>query len=137
MPELRPDLDGVRLHAVGKPEIWLVFHGRRHRVAGPAVYESLFSESTGLLLNDGLDAIEEGAELNEGTCLVRFDGRSNVYLLTGSGGNTSVHEIPSMETFVDFALNMGRVRDVPALLRHAVREGEALTSAPDRAAGAA
>lgn len=133
---LRSDLDGVRLHVIGRPELWLVFHGKRHRVASPAVYQSLFVETAGLLLNDEFDEIIEGAELNEGSCLIRFDGEHDVFLLTGSGKESTIYKIASQETFLDFAFDEGRVRAIPVLFRAFIDEGEPLVSAADKAARA-
>lgn len=129
-----PDLDGVRLSKPDGPDVWLVFHGKRHRIVSPAVYESLFADASGILFNPAIDDIATGSDLNDGTCLVRFEGRPDIYLATESGPNAQIMHIPSYEVFVDFGFDLTKVREIPAVLFEVIPKGPTLTSAPDRAA---
>lgn len=78
-----PEFNGARLVVAGRPEVWLVFFGVRHHISGPLVYDALFYETDGLVAVDSIDHIQRGADLNEGTCLVRAEGDAGIYLVTG------------------------------------------------------
>ncbi|MDP8916958.1 MAG: hypothetical protein M3M95_07145 [Pseudomonadota bacterium] len=129
----RPDLDGRRLNEPGKPEVWLVFGGERHQIASSTVYDSLFSEVTGLLPYEGVEWITEGPVLEEGTCLIRADETLSIYLVTRRfNGQVVRHFIPTYESLVDFGFDQGKVRNVPPLVVEGLHEGVELTSAADR-----
>lgn len=130
----RPDLDGFRLMEVGKDDVWLVFHGRRHRIASPLVYDSLFSGVDSILFSADVEAIPEGPALEDGTCLVRPDGAPDIYLAAGDGDHARLFHVSSYETLLDFAFDEPKVQTVPRLIIEATPIGEPLQSAPDRAA---
>lgn len=131
----RPDLDGLRLNEPGRPEVWVVFGGERHQVASSTVYDSLFSEVTGLLPYEGVEWITEGPALEEGTCLIRADETLSIHLLArASNGQVVRHFIPTYESLVDFGFDENKVRNVPPLVIEALHEGVELVSAADRAA---
>jgi hypothetical protein len=128
----RPDLDGLRLQQPGTPDVWLMFHGRRHRVASTAVYDALWSEVSGLVVHHDVESIALGEELSEGCCLVRADGTVFIHLLTAIDGEIRRCFIPNYESLVDFGFDEAKVRDVPGLLLQAVPAGRDLTSAASR-----
>ena len=102
----RPDLDGLRLHAPGGPDVWLMFAGQRHRIASPAVYDALWSEVDGLVSAFDVAMIEEGHELAEGTCLVRADGSLAIHLLTSPRPGEVVRcFVPTYESLTDFGFD--------------------------------
>lgn len=131
----RPDLDGLRLYARDHPDVWLVFSGRRHRIASPAVYDAMFSEIDRLVAFDGIEQIALGDELCEGSCLVRADGALSIYLLTMIDGEVRRHFVPTYETLCDFGFAEERVREIPPLLLEAVPAGRDLVSASSRELG--
>ncbi|MBB2960863.1 hypothetical protein [Methylobacterium sp. R2-1] len=131
MYTLRHDLDGLRLASPDSPDVWLVFGGRRHRVASPAVYQALFAGADDLVFSEDIPAIMMGPELNDGTCLVRPTGSHAIFLVTGRTPVWKYH-IPTFESFTDFGFNESAVIDVPALLMEAVELGGELTSTFDR-----
>jgi hypothetical protein len=128
---LRDDLDGLRLAEPESPDVWLVFGGRRHRVASPAVYQALFSGAEDIIFSEDIPSITMGPELNDGTCLARPAGSHMIFLVTGRGPVRKYH-IPTFESFTDFGFNEGAVIDVPALILEAVELGGELTSAFER-----
>ncbi|GJE53266.1 hypothetical protein GOFOIKOB_6343 [Methylobacterium tardum] len=116
MFEIRTDLDGLRLVEPGKPDVWLMFHGRRHRVASPAVYDALFAEAEALVHSDEITSIAMGPELNEGSCLIRAEHTTGIFLITGRYPKVVKHYIASYESFTDFGFSLAAVKDVPAIL---------------------
>lgn len=128
----RPDLDGLRLFEPGKPDVWLVFHGRRHRIASSNVYDSLFHEVDGIIESQEIEGVALGDQIGEGACLIRADGTLPVYLLTVFDGEARRCHIPSYEVLRDFGFHEKKVRDASPLLVNAVPIGEALTSAKSR-----
>lgn len=136
MIRARPDLDGLRLIAPGRPEVFLMFGGRRHQVSSSAVYDALWNEVEGLVSSFDVDTIELGPPLVEGSCLIRPDGDVAIHLLTATAEGPIRHFVPTYESLLDFAFDEGRVRNVPRLLLDAVPAGEDLVSAADRARSA-
>lgn len=131
----RPDLDGLRLNESGTSDVWLVFGGERHRVTSPEVYDALFSGVDKLVTFEGVDEVVQGAELGEGTCLIRAEGGLGIHLLArAADGRVRRHHIPTFESFLDFGFDEARVREFPPLLIEGVEAGPELTSAADRAA---
>lgn len=128
---LRDDLDGLRLAAPDNPDVWLVFEGRRHRVASPAVYQALFAGPDDLIFSEDIATITMGPELNDGTCLVRPSGSHAIFLVTGRGPVRKYH-IPTYESFTDFGFSEAAVIEVPSLVLEAVELGGELTSSFDR-----
>lgn len=128
----RPDMDGLRLVTPGKSDVWLMFDGRRHRIASSQVYDALWSEVEGLVSSFDVELIEQGPELGEGACLVRADGELAIHLLTAPDGAPQRRFIPTYESLLDFAFDEAKVRNVPGLLLQAVAPGPELTSAADR-----
>lgn len=133
MVRSRPDLDGLRLHVSGGPDVWLMFGGQRHWIASSAVYDALWSEVDGLVSAFDVALIEEGHELGEGTCLVRPDGSLAIHLLTSPQPGEVVRcFVPTYESLLDFGFDEAKVRDVPPLLLDSIPAGPELTSAADR-----
>jgi hypothetical protein len=128
----RPDLDGLRLIESGGPDVWLIFHGRRHRVPSTAVYDRLFSEIEGLVHSSEIQSIARGDDLSAGACLIRGDGTLAVYLLTTVEGELRRLFVPTYESLRDFRFDEAKVRDVPTLLLQAVPTGAELISAGAR-----
>jgi len=129
----RGDLDGRRLIQPGKPDVWLMFHGRRHRVVSPAVYDALWSEVEGLTPSDDVPEIAMGPELNEGTCLIRAEGALPIHLLTGFPAVRRLF-IPTWESLLEFGFDETKVKTVPALVLEAIASGPDLDGAADRRA---
>ena len=131
MYTLREDLNGLRLAAPGSNDVWVMFDGRRHRVASPGVYQALFSSADDLILSEEIPTIAMGPELNDGTCLVRGIGSHAIFLLTGAPPTIRKYHVPTYESFTDFGFNENAVLDVPPLLLEAVELTGELTSALD------
>ena len=130
----RGDLDGLRLVQAGGPDVWLVFHGVRHRIPSPAVYDALFRDTSGLVAYANVDEVRLGDEMAEGSCLIRADHSLPIFLLTASPAGPRRHLILSYETFVDFGFDEAKVRSLPVLALEAITQGADLVSAADRAA---
>lgn len=131
----REDLDGLRLIEPGKPEVWLMFHGRRHLVASTEVYDSLWSEIDGLVYREDVAEIAMAEELNAGTCLIRAEGGLSIYLLTGSP-QVKRYFIPTWESLVDFGFDEAKVKSIPPLALEGVPlAGEIVSGADRRARG--
>lgn len=131
----RPDLDGLRLIEEGRPDVWLMYHGKRHRIASPAVYDSLFSEVSGLVTYPDVSSITLGPDVIEGSCLIRADETVFVHLLTASdSGEVRRHWVPTYESLLDFGFAEAKVRDIPHLAMELLPKGADLVSAADRSA---
>lgn len=130
----RPDLDGLRLIGPDNPDVWLIVRGERRHVTSSEVYDSLWTEVSGLVAYEGLEWITRGPDLGHGTCLVRAEGSLSIHLLTRAEGGTVLrHFIPTYESFLDFGFDEGKVRNLPFLVVQGLEEGIELTSAADRA----
>lgn len=128
MYTLRDDLNGLRLAMPESADVWLVFSGRRHRVASPAVYQALFTSPDDLIFSEDIPSITMGPELNDGTCLARPIGSHAIFLVTGRAPEIRKYYIPTYENFTDFGFNENAVIDVPALILEAVELAGELTS---------
>jgi hypothetical protein len=128
----RPDLDGLRLFKPASPHVWLMFHGRRHRVGSPAVYDALWSEIDGLVNFDDLDEIAQGPDLPDGTCLIRAEGTVFIHLLTLQDGQVRRLFIPTLESLQGFGFDTWKVRDLPPLVVQALPAGPDITAASDQ-----
>jgi len=104
-----------------------MFFGVRHHIASPATFEALFPDTGGLVTIKSVEHIQCGPELNDGTCLIRADGDTGIYLVTGFP-ETEIrkHHIPSFEIFVNFGFDESKVRQVPALVLAAIPPGRDL-----------
>lgn len=131
----RGDLDGLRLVQAGRPDVWLVYHGVRHRIPSPAVYDALFSNAEGLIEYAPVDEVRLGEEVHEGTCLVQADNGLAIYLLTSAiTAGPRLHHIATYDSFMHFGFDQSKVRKVPDLMLNAMPRGADLVSAADRAA---
>lgn len=121
---MRPDLDGRRLISEDKTRTWLVFHGLRHHISSAAVYDSLFRPSIEFEEFSDLDAIAEGPDLTNGTCLVSSAESGEIYLIFGSPSvNIRKHLVQTYETFIAMGFNDSLVTRVPSILLAAIPSG--------------
>ena len=126
----RPDLDGVRLARPGMPDVWLVFGGRRHRIASPEVYVALFGQRSDAIISDlDMDVVDPGPELNNGTCLIRADENGMIFMATGAAETFRLHHIFNYESLLDFGFDMEKVRNVPQIIIDILPRGKSLVSA--------
>jgi hypothetical protein len=126
----RPDLDGSRVVEAGSPNVWLIFHGRRHRIPSPEVYENLFSETDALITVEAVDIIARGPDLSDGAMLIRAVDGTSIYFLTAAyEGGVRRHHIPNYESFLEFGFDMSKVREFPVLLVDALSTGRDITGA--------
>ena len=129
----RPDLDGIRIKERGSPNVWLVYHGRRHRIASPGAFIALFHDDAELIYHDDLATIKLGREINEGSCLVQGETSSAIYLITGFPViKIKKHPIGSWESFLDYGFNIEKVERVKSIVLDAVPIGKEITAAKDR-----
>ncbi len=132
MTVTRSDLDGQRLVEPGKPDVWLIFHGERHRLPSSRAYDSLFGETERLVAGADVAEIKRGEDLDDAVCLVRPEGGHQVYMVTGPSRNIRRYYVADYETFVDFGFDTAKIREVPEILVRALNEGEVLISAARR-----
>lgn len=122
----------MRVTQDGAPDVWLIFHGRRHRIGSPEVYDSLFTGVEGVVALRGVNVIAAGPELSTGTCLVRAEGSLGIYLIARSmGGQVRRHLIPTYESMLGFGFDEQKVRTVPPLMVEGLASGPAVVSAAD------
>lgn len=120
----RPDLDGCRLQKPGEPDVWLMLQGRRHRIANPSTYSSLFGKTDGLMIVDYIDSLKIGPDIQEGTFLARPDGSLDIYLIMRTSPDSlRRHHIPNWETFCEFEFDQTKLQDVPPALLKALPSG--------------
>ncbi|MEH3116213.1 MAG: hypothetical protein PGN25_00925 [Methylorubrum populi] len=127
MQTAHTELDGQHLRAPGTGDVWLVFHGLRHRVVTPLA----------LLENDhateyaDLETIAVGPELSPEARLLRPAGLPYVYLVFGAP-KTIRCLVATLETFLEFRFSASRVVDVPPIVLDAIPVGPELQGAADR-----
>jgi hypothetical protein len=110
-----------------------MFHGKRHKIASPRVYESLFKDSEGLVLEPNPESIAEGPLLVDGTCLIRAEGSTSIYLVTaGESGIIRRHLIVNWESMLDFRFDESKTITVPSLLVEGLAWGRDLSSPEGR-----
>ncbi|MGE7413194.1 hypothetical protein [Methylobacterium tarhaniae] len=127
-----PALNGARVQVPNMPEVWLIYHGMRHHITSPSVYEALFSSAEGILEIESLDQIARGPDLNEGTCLIQKEDGGSIFLLTGSPDEEiRKHNIISYDTFQDFAFDMSKVIRLPNLAVAGIPVGDDIRSAAE------
>ncbi len=101
-----------------------MYHGMRHHVENPTVYDSLFSSDSPLTQIDTVDVILRGSDLNDGSCLIRGEGSTDIFLLTGFPGTGVMrYLIRTFETFVAFGFDEHLVREIPDLVLQGIRAG--------------
>jgi hypothetical protein len=127
---IAPELNGARLFTPGQHQVWLVYHGTRHHITGPGVFDALFSDGVPLTAMEDVGELQRGADLVDGTCLVRAEGDMPIFLVTGFP-DTEVrkHHIVSYESFMAFGFDEAKVRLVPRLVLAAIPLGRELRSA--------
>ncbi len=130
----RADLDGRRIFQNGRPEVWLVFHGVRHHIYNPDVFDALFVNADNIIELPEAESLSDGRVLNPGTCLVQPMGGVGIYLVTGEGVFIRRHLIPTYESFCDFGFDLSKVVQIPNLVLEGIVGGREITSASDRAA---
>lgn len=130
-PMVRPDLDGCQLREPDSTDLWIVLHGRRHRVPASAS-AALFRDELGVEVLDDLPLVVAGLDLGAETCLVRADDDLTIYLLVVLGDQVERHPIGNWESFCDFRFAESLVRRVPRAVLGCVPLGPAITSAASR-----
>ena len=124
VPANQPGFDGMRLRTADQPDVWLVYHGERHRIASPEVYEAFFTGVDAVVTVDSVAGIEAGSTLADGACLLRAEGRDAIYLVNRVEAHAVLrHHIASYRTFMAFGFDLAKVRDVPRLVLDTVPEG--------------
>jgi hypothetical protein len=127
------DLDGYRVGLPYDPNVWLVYHGRRHRISSPMAYDALFSDTSAILILPDLSSIPEGPEINDGSCLVSASKAGPAYFVTGQAP-TQKYLVPSADIFSDFGFCLEKILAVPSIVAKAVPEGPELMSSKEREA---
>jgi hypothetical protein len=132
--KIRYDLDGLRLYSATSDKVWLMIHGRRRLVSTSSVYENLFSEAENLHPAADIDDIDEGPQLNEGTCLIKGVNQHAIYLVTGAP-NLFIrkHHIVSYETLLDYGFDESKIHILPDIVVNSIPEGKPIISGSDRA----
>lgn len=122
----RPDLNGLRLVEPGGSEIWLVFHGRRHRVPN-AVHAALFMDADFTVFG-GVEQIERGPDLIESSILIRGgDPNGPFYLLTAAyEGGVRRHLIANHSVLAAFGFNPSKATELPEAVLGALPAGRDL-----------
>jgi hypothetical protein len=89
----------------------------------------LFKSSEGLIAEPNPEAIAEGAELGDGTCIVRSEGATSIYLVTaGEMGIIRRHLIVNWESMVEFGFDEAKTITVPSLVIEGLPWGRDLSS---------
>ena len=116
---IRTDLDGRRVRAPSGGEVWLMFHGMRHFITGPAAYDALFSDIDVIDVPD-IGTVMRGPDLVEETALIR-GGDGQIFLVTAVSPNeVRRFHIVDWATFEALGFNIALVRDVPDIVISAV-----------------
>lgn len=135
-PRLRPELDGSLLIRPEGGSVWLVFHGRRHEIAGAEVFDGLFAPDRAPTVSGAIDGIVEGRPLRAGDRLVRARGALRIFLRRNVG-RVLLHAIPSWDDFLDFRFEEAKVEEIDGAELDRLSRGHDLTSAGHRPGDAA
>ena len=131
---IRPDLDGLFARDASDDIVWLVFHGKRHRIASSEVMQALFD--SGPEKSFDLTPIKEGKPLDFGTCLARSGPSSSIFLVRENSVGVEKNLIPSYENFLEFGFSLQKVIWIPEAVLDLVSLGRDLTGAACRFRGA-
>lgn len=121
----RPDLNG-RVIDADDGRVAIVVNGVIRVVENDMVRYSLFGGKP-LASAGPVDGVARGALLNDGSCLVRADGGTEIYLLTGLP-QTRRHLISSYEIFQRCGFDLEQVRNIPWLAMQAIPVGATIRS---------
>jgi hypothetical protein len=77
----RPDLNGERVKAPGRPEIYLIDRGRRRWIPDPQTYGNLFRDWQGIHESRSYLDIPTSTPISHGAYLAKDDGSPAVYLV--------------------------------------------------------
>ncbi|MCX5345968.1 hypothetical protein [Streptomyces atratus] len=80
--ELFPELNGVRIKAVGSDDVYLVLDGKRHLIPSSVTYGALFRSTDGIRLLLTADNIADGGPLTAYAYLARTADDATVYLVS-------------------------------------------------------
>ncbi|PQO35827.1 hypothetical protein C5Y96_09265 [Blastopirellula marina] len=83
MPELRPDLNGVRVKLPNQPHIYLIDEGKKRHIPDPPTYNSLFRSWEGIVEDLDVNDIETGTTITPGSVIATGDATPHVYLIDG------------------------------------------------------
>lgn len=80
--ELFPELNGLRIKAVGSDDVYLVLDGQRHLIPSVVTYNALFRDTHGERLVLTTANITDGGPLTAYAHLARGTGDTTVYLVS-------------------------------------------------------
>ena len=113
----------------GEPDVWLIFHGVRHRIASPRVFDALFRDAEGLIEDVDPYAVSEGVTLEDGSCLVTPDEGGGFYLvIRGEAGIVRRHLVVNWESWCDFRFDQDKLATIPRLVLEGLPRGRDLSS---------
>jgi hypothetical protein len=119
------DLNGMLLIPPEGGSLWLVYQGRRHRVASETVFSNLFRADVQPAASAELKTLELGPVIEESDRLVRAAGGSTIYFARDMAA-PKLHPISSYEAFKGFGFDEAKVREVPQLMLDALPRGPGL-----------
>jgi hypothetical protein len=126
-PIERPDLNGRRLVSRESPEVWLVFHGRRHLIPDAEVHGRLFA-STDLTVTGEIEGVIRGPDIHPDAVLICAGADGPAYLLTAAyEGGVRKHLIPDDQAMELFEFDRSKALVVPPLVLGAIPAGRDLT----------
>lgn len=103
--ELFPELNGLRIKAVGSSDVYLVLDGERHLIPSSVTYNALFRSTDGVRLVLTTANIADGGPLTAYAYLARSTDDTTVYLVS----NGLKREITS-RALDAYGFNTGAVR---------------------------
>lgn len=116
----RADLTGQRLVVSGTSDIWLIFHGYRHKIQ-PAAHRSLFAAREQRCV-DSIDHILRSFDIEDGACLARGEDAVETYLVCPSKNRTCRYLIAE-SAWDAFGFDGRKVSIVPRAILDSIARG--------------
>ncbi|QDT24603.1 hypothetical protein [Gimesia chilikensis] len=82
MPDVRNDLNGLRVQLPGNPAIYLIDEGCKRHIPNPSTFDNLFRDWS-FTQDLDIDEIQTGSPISDGAILAQGKGRAEVYLIDG------------------------------------------------------
>lgn len=109
MPEIREDLDGLRVRMPGRNSVYVIDRGRKRGIPSPPVYDELFRTWDNIHLDLDLNDIETGDPIPENACLFRCLDDPKVFLLDEKDGKPIKRHVANPAVMERFQFAWGRV----------------------------
>ena len=126
---LRTDLNGFRVKKTTKhPAIYLIDEGRKRWIPNPTVYDLLFRDWGGIILEIDIDKIPTGSAIPQDAILIRFGSKPAIYLLDGVQPNQVKRHITSPSVMDHYNFDWDQVVVLPTQIEGSFATGNPINN---------